>query len=112
MKQVILIREDLKMNKGKLAVQVAHASVEATLHSSKIDVKKWHELGMKKVVLKVPDLRSLNKYKTEAESIGLVTSLIKDAGKTFFNKPTITALAIGPAIEEKIDRITKDLKMV
>ena len=47
-KQVILIRQDLKMPKGKLAAQVAHASVEGLLKSHKDDINKWRGEGMKK----------------------------------------------------------------
>jgi len=112
MKQVILVRQDLKMDKGKLAVQVAHASVSAVLKSSKENLKKWKLEGSKKIVLKVSGLREMHKYKRDAESIGLETALIRDAGKTFFKRPTVTCVAIGPDKEEKIDRITEDLKML
>ncbi|MBI5797585.1 peptidyl-tRNA hydrolase [Candidatus Woesearchaeota archaeon] len=112
MKQVILVRMDLKMEKGKLSVQVAHAAVEATLASTKEAVKEWRKEGMKKVSLKVTDLREMMKYKKMAEEAGLVTALITDAGKTVFNKPTVTCLAIGPDSEKKIDSITGDLKML
>lgn len=103
---------DLKMPKGKLATQVAHASVEAVLKSSKEKVHEWYEEGMKKIVLKVADGKELQRYKKEAETRGLKTALITDAGKTFFERPTVTCLAIGPDAEEKIDRITGHLKMV
>ena len=53
MKQVILVRMDLKMEKGKLATQVAHASVDAVLKSPKDKIEEWTSGGMKKVVLKV-----------------------------------------------------------
>ena len=112
-KQVILVRMDLKMEKGKLAVQVAHASVEAVLGSSKEKVHEWYEEGMKKVTLKVADLKELQKYQREAQKQGLKTAIITDAGKTFFDgKPTVTCAAIGPDTEEKIDRVTAQLKML
>ena len=63
MKQVILVRMDLKLPKGKLAAQVAHASTEALLKSHKDDITKWRSEGMKKVVLKVDDQKELMKYK-------------------------------------------------
>ena len=47
MKQVILVRQDLKMPKGKLAAQCAHAAVEATLKCSKVLVKDWRKEGQK-----------------------------------------------------------------
>jgi peptidyl-tRNA hydrolase, PTH2 family len=112
MKQVILVRMDLKMPKGKFAAQCCHAAVDSVLKSDKKVVKEWREEGAKKIVLKVEGVRELNKYKRDADSIGLVTALIKDAGKTFFKKPTVTCCAIGPDKEEVIDRITSDLKMV
>lgn len=111
-KQVILVRQDLKLPKGKLAVQVGHASVESLLRSHKDDIAKWRSEGMKKVVLKVQDEKELMKYKIEAEDLGLVAALITDAGRTVVEPGTVTCLGIGPDKEEKIDRVTGKLKMV
>lgn len=112
MKQAILVRQDLKMDKGKLAVQTSHASVEAVLKSDKSKVDEWRSEGMKKVVLKVKDLQELLEYKKLAGKEKLTTALIRDAGLTFFKEPTITCLAIGPDEEEKINKITKNLKLI
>jgi PTH2 family peptidyl-tRNA hydrolase len=112
MKQVILVRMDLKLPKGKLAAQVAHASTEALLKSHKDDITKWRSEGMKKVVLKVDDQKELMKYKQSAEDNNLVTALIIDAGKTVIEPGTITCLGIGPEKEEKIDKVTGKLKML
>jgi peptidyl-tRNA hydrolase, PTH2 family len=112
MKQVILIRTDLKLPKGKLAVQVAHAAVEATLKAPKDTVSKWRREGMMKAVLKVAKKEDLFKYKTLAEDNGITTALITDAGKTTVEPGTITCLAIGPEKEEKIDALTKNLSLV
>ena len=81
-KQVILVREDLKLPKGKLSAQVAHASVDTALKSDKKIVDLWKKEGAKKVVLKVKGEKELFKYKEMAEDIGLKTSLITDAGRT------------------------------
>ena len=110
MKQVILVRLDLKMPRGKLAAMVAHASLEAALKSNKL--KEWKSKGTKKVILKVKDRTELLKYHKLAKKEKLTNALIKDAGKTFFKRPTITCLAIGPDKEVNIDKITKDLKML
>lgn len=112
MKQVILVRKDLKLPKGKLAAQVAHASTEAVLRSHKDDLTKWCSIGMKKVILKVENEKELLKYKNQAEDKGLVTALITDAGRTVVEPGTVTCLGIGPDKEEKIDKITGHLKMV
>ena len=112
MKQVILVRKDLKLSKGKLAAQVSHASVECLLRSHKDDVAKWRSQGMKKVILKVENLDELKKYRALAQDKGLVTCLITDAGKTQLAPGTITCAGIGPDKEEKIDPVTGELGMV
>jgi len=111
-KQVILVRQDLNMPKGKLAVQVAHASVDAVLKSKKKVVKFWKSQGMKKICLKVKDLDELYTFVNAAQEKALQTAVITDAGKTVFKEPTTTCAAIGPENSEKIDLITKDLKML
>ena len=112
MKQVILVRQDIKLPKGKLAVQVAHAAVDATLCSDEKTVDQWLSDGAKKVVLKVEDKRELIKYMKLADKANLVRAVIKDAGKTVFPKPTVTCGAIGPDEDEKIDRIVGHLKLI
>ena len=111
-KQVILVREDLKLPKGKLAAQCSHASVDATLKSDKKNVELWKKYGGKKIVLKVKDEKELMKYKKMAEDIGLKTALIIDAGHTVLEPGTITCLGIGPDEESKIDSVTGKLKMM
>ena len=112
LKQVILVRQDLKLPKGKLAVQVAHASVEAVLRSEKALVAKWRSEGMKKIVLEAKDLEELLQFQQEAKSLKLVNSLITDAGLTSVAPGTTTCLAIGRDFEERIDRITGKLKIL
>lgn len=112
MKQVILVRKDLKMPIGKTAAQCSHASVEAILKSSKTKLQDWRSEGSKKVILKVKDLLDLLKYQKNAKKAGLKTALITDAARTFFEKPTITCLAIGPDEDKKIDKITGKLKIL
>src|SRR3989344_9100083 len=90
MKQAILVRKDLKMPSGKLAAQVSHASVSAAFKSTKNNIEAWELSGMKKVVLKVDNLSELLNYEKLAKKNKLVTSLIKDLGKTFFTKPETT----------------------
>lgn len=99
------------MDKGKMAVQVAHASVEAVLKSDKKLIEEWKKDGMKKIVIKVPGKKELIKYMQQAKDIKLKTALITDAGKTVFNKPTTTCLAIGPDEEEEIDKVTGKLNI-
>jgi len=111
-KQVILVRSDLKLPKGKASSQVAHAAVEAVLRADKAIVKQWRIYGQKKVVLKVADEKELRKYLQDAKDLGFATALITDAGKTVIAPGTTTCLGIGPDEEEKIDSLTGNLKML
>jgi len=112
MKQVILVRQDLKLQKGKLAAQAAHAAVDAEMKSSRKKVEGWLAFGAKKVVLKVKDLAELKKYEKLARAEKLVTAMIVDAGLTAVNPGTATCLGIGPDEENKIDKVTGHLKIL
>jgi len=112
MKQIILCRVDLKMKPGKLAAQCCHAAVEASLKSSPSKIKEWRKSGMKKIIIKIKSEEELLSFQKKARAKKLVNALITDAGKTFFTKPTMTCLCIGPDKEEKIDNITGNLKML
>lgn len=111
-KQVILVRKDLKLPKGKMSSQCAHAAVESVLKSKKELISKWRYLGSKKVILEVSDEKELFKYKSLAEDEGLTTAVITDAGRTVIAPGTVTCMAIGPDEEEKIDKITAKLKLI
>ncbi|NQU79814.1 peptidyl-tRNA hydrolase [Candidatus Woesearchaeota archaeon] len=112
MKMVILVRQDLKLPKGKLAAQVAHAAVEAALGSSKIKLTAWRAQGQKKVVLKVSDEKELMSYLQKAKYDNLKAALITDAGKTCIAPGTKTCVGIGPDSESKIDIVTGNLTMM
>ncbi len=109
-KQAIIIRADLKMSKGKSCAQCAHASVEAMQNSDKKLVEAWRSEGMKKVVLKADSEKELISLKNKAKVEKLATALIKDAGLTELKPGTITALAIGPDKESKVDKVTGKLE--
>ena len=114
-KQAIIIRADLRMSKGKVASQAAHAAVSAAEKCRKIKpewFKAWIEEGQKKVVLKGRDEEELRKLLQEAEALGLPAALIEDAGLTEIPPGTVTALGIGPAPSDIIDKITGKLKLL
>lgn len=111
-KQVVLIRSDLKLPKGKACSQVAHASVDAVLKSDKKIVNVWRDQGMPKIVVKVKDEKELLFYLQQAKDSGLVACVISDAGKTVIAPGTKTCVGIGPDTEEKIDKITGKLALL
>ncbi len=103
---------DLKLSKGKLAVQVAHASLEAYKKTQGMSRMEWESEGAKKVVVKVEDSKELLRAFNLAKEYHLPASLIKDAGKTELAPGTMTAVAIGPAPDEDVDRVTGKLKLL
>ncbi|MBU5575209.1 MAG: peptidyl-tRNA hydrolase Pth2 [Candidatus Aenigmatarchaeota archaeon] len=112
MKQVIVIRTDLKMGKGKLCSQAAHASLAAFLKSDKKKREKWINEGMKKVVVKVSSENEILILKKLAENKKIPSEIIIDKGLTQIEPGTITALGLGPDEDEKIDEITGNLKLL
>ncbi len=114
-KMVIAVRDDLKLSKGKMAVQVAHAAVSCALSSKKrhtLVFRKWFDEGQKKVVVKVKDLKELYEIKTAAEDMGIQTALISDAGLTEVEPGTVTCLGLGPEKNEVLDTLTGDLPLL
>lgn len=111
-KQVILVRQDLKLAKGKLAAQCAHASVECVLKTNRKLLESWRKDSGKKVVLRVENEKELLKFKTLADDAQLKNALITDAGRTAVSPGTVTCLGIGPDEEKKIDSLTHKLRMV
>ena len=112
MKQAIVIRTDLKMGKGKIASQVAHASVDGVSKSSKSKVDGWRAGGMKKVILKVSSEEEIFSLYEAAKRGKLVAAVIRDAGRTQIESGSVTALAIGPDEDGKINKITGKLKLL
>ena len=112
MKQIIVVNDSLKLPKGKLAAQVAHAAVAACIDASDKARRTWLSEGMPKVVVKVPDVEELGCLENTARKQGIPASLITDAGKTVVAPGTITALGLGPAEDEKLDNLTGKLKLL
>ena len=113
-KQVIVVRTDLDMGKGKIAAQVGHACVLGAEHVRKSNpdwFTKWWS-GQEKVVVKVSGLKELEKIRDGAIEIGIPWSEVTDAGHTQIAPGTTTCISLGPAPEDLIDKITGDLKLL
>ena len=111
MKQAIVARTDLGMGRGKLAAQVAHASLSAYESADDSAQSEWKSGGQKKVVLKGSGKSQLQELADQARREGLAFSLIQDAGHTQLESGTVTALAVGPGREDVVDRVTGELSL-
>ncbi|MEM2210956.1 MAG: peptidyl-tRNA hydrolase Pth2 [Nitrososphaerales archaeon] len=114
-KQIIVVRTDLKMGKGKIAAQAAHAAVACADEVRKRYpniYENWIKCGQPKVVVKVNSLEKLQDIKKRAEEAGLITVLIEDKGLTQIPPGTKTCLGIGPDVAEIIDKITGELPLL
>lgn len=136
-KQMLIVRRDLKMRKGKIAAQASHASVEAVLKAivkenrmaqlrvseegyayldapegEESPLTDWFRYGMAKICVYVDSEEALRALDAKAREMGVVTALILDAGMTeFHGEPTYTALAFEPLEAERADTLTGDLPL-
>ncbi|NXA09203.1 PTH2 hydrolase, partial [Sapayoa aenigma] len=113
-KMVLVVRNDLKMGKGKVAAQCSHAAVSAYRQIQRRNpelLKQWEYCGEPKVVLKAPDEETLVQLLEEAKRLGLTVSLIQDAGRTQIAPGSRTVLGIGPGPVDIIDKVSGHLKL-
>ncbi|XP_044285768.1 peptidyl-tRNA hydrolase 2, mitochondrial [Varanus komodoensis] len=113
-KMVIVVRNDLKMGKGKVAAQCSHAAVSAYKQVQRRDpelLRQWEYCGQPKVVLRAPDEDTLMQLRSEAQGLGLTVSLIQDAGRTQIAPGSRTVLGIGPGLAEIVDKVSGHLKL-
>lgn len=112
MKQVLLVREDVDMSRGKAVAQGSHASVLAVQDADDVAVHNWlNDSAGTKITLAVQSEDELRDLIEQANSENLPTGLISDLGRTEIESGTTTAGAIGPASEETIDTITGHLSL-
>ncbi|CAO1427798.1 unnamed protein product [Diamesa tonsa] len=114
-KLVLVVRNDLKMGKGKIGAQCGHGAVGAVLKAMKSHpslVRHWDNCGAAKIAVKVDSERDIEGIKKLAARRNLNYCLIRDAGRTQIAAGSATVLAIGPALVADIDEITGHLKLL
>ncbi|KAL0372142.1 UNVERIFIED_CONTAM: putative peptidyl-tRNA hydrolase 2 [Sesamum calycinum] len=104
LKMVLVVRQDLKMGSGKVASQCAHAATgiySELMYSHRSLLRQWETLWATKNSCYMQESArnvSRNKLKDAAESIGLPTFTVADAGRTQVSAGSKTVLAIGPGV--------------
>ena len=112
MKQAIVAQTDVGMGDGKLAAQVAHASLKAYEKAHTKTKREWKDGGQKKVVVKASGESEIHELAEQARREGLPHAVIRDAGHTQLEPGTVTALAVGPGEENLVDRVTGELSLL
>jgi PTH2 family peptidyl-tRNA hydrolase len=125
-KQVIVMRKDLHMRKGKMIAQGAHASLKVVLDAGRLDpgtaaftialdpaMAAWLGGRFTKVCVSVDSEAALDAIVARARAAGVPCALIVDSGATeFHGVPTKTCCAVGPAWVDAVDAITGGLPLL
>jgi PTH2 family peptidyl-tRNA hydrolase len=129
-KQVLVVRKDLKMRKGKIGAQCAHASMKVLLDRMQVEddgsggvtrclhhradepLGLWLSARFTKVCVYVESEAALVEVHEAALAAGLPAALIVDSGRTEFGGvPTRTVVAVGPAWADEVDAVTGALPL-
>lgn len=124
-KQAIAVRGDLEMSEGKLAAQVAHASVGAFRQNINPEIfagsdlfirgfnlnEGWFDEGFRKIVLKVPGITDILKAEAKCIEHRVPYFVVYDFGLTELAEDTMTCIGIGPDLNENVDKVTGRMKL-
>ncbi|CAA0814473.1 Peptidyl-tRNA hydrolase II (PTH2) family protein [Striga hermonthica] len=113
-KMVLVVRNDLKMGKGKIAAQCSHATLglyKKILNRAPKSLNRWEMCGQVKVVVKIESEDDMLVLQERAKSLNLPTHITVDAGRTQIAPNSRTVMAIlGPA--DLVDDVTGGLKLL
>ena len=114
-KMICVVNQGLKMGKGKIAAQVGHGAVMATMKTgakAPMKLEQWLATGQKKICLKGRDAEHLLALEKQAKAAGISTNLVHDAGHTHIPSGSLTVLTLGPETETLLEQITGELKLL
>ncbi|KAK6200198.1 peptidyl-tRNA hydrolase PTH2-domain-containing protein [Scheffersomyces amazonensis] len=119
-RMTLIVRQDLKMGKGKAAAQCSHATLalykkitnpQSAAYNPDM-VQRWeYGNGQAKITLQVPNQEEMDTLFAQAISLGINAYIVHDAGRTQIAAGSATVLGLGPAPKAVIDQITSDLKL-
>jgi len=126
-KQVIVVRKDLNMRKGKIAAQCSHASMKVffdritefnsddefmAISYLPQEAFEWIEGSFVKIIVGCDTKDELESLIIDAEVAGILTGVIIDEGRTELKEPAMTCVAFGPAYPSKLNKLTGHLKLL
>ncbi|KAL1211454.1 hypothetical protein V5N11_023469 [Cardamine amara subsp. amara] len=113
-KMVLVVRNDLKMGKGKIAAQCSHATLglyKKLLQRAPKVLNRWEYCAQPKVVVKIESEEEMLVLQERAKSLKLPTHITIDAGKTQIAPNSRTVMAtLGPV--DNVDDVTGGLKLM
>ncbi|CCH45186.1 putative peptidyl-tRNA hydrolase 2 [Wickerhamomyces ciferrii] len=118
-KMALVVRQDLKMEKGKIAAQCAHAALgcyRLMLHDNQSSqnlpmLQRWEHTGQAKITLKTQSKEDMDLLFAKAISLNINAYIVHDAGRTQIAAGSATVLGLGPAPKAILDQVTGDLKL-
>lgn len=114
-KAVFVVRGELRLTPGKVAVQVAHAAVMLYQVVERRDpslLRRWLDTGQRKIAVVAQSLDEIEQLQRRARAAGIAAVVVEDAGLTEVPPGTKTVLGLGPAPGPEIDPITGSLPLL
>lgn len=114
-KLVLCVRTDLKMQRGKIAAQVGHATLGAYKRAERknpVALRQWENHAQPKIALQIGSEAQAHRLEKEAKARGLVTYIVYDAGRTQIAAGSMTVLAVGPGPVSLVNQVTGSLKLL
>ncbi|XP_044744705.1 peptidyl-tRNA hydrolase 2, mitochondrial-like [Coccinella septempunctata] len=114
-RMMLVVRNDLKMGKGKIAAQCCHAAVmsyEAMIKKRPYLLKPWMKNGTAKIAVKVESEEELLSLEKKAKELKILTKIVRDAGHTQVAPMSRTVLSLGPAPKVVLDQVSGHLKLL
>jgi peptidyl-tRNA hydrolase, PTH2 family len=115
LKAVFVVRGELRLTPGKVAVQVAHAAVllsDLARGRQPARYRAWVAEGQRKIAVVASTLKEIEALERMAAGRGLPTVWVEDAGLTEVPPGTRTCLGIGPASNDELDSVTGSLPLL
>ena len=114
----LVVRADIEMPKGKLAIQSGHAfeRLTAYIHETGGALKTTYDMYVEhntpKIAVKCKNLDALERARKELDAVGIASYVVTDAGRTVFTEPTVTVMALGPCYRSELPKFVDRFQLL